>query len=113
MVIRHKMYPYPVLADFLDDYVNSKFDVTAEVVAHGYDRRLYFNVTLKNEGLQKLIKLHYNNTSPRFCQFRNTHQANYCKDYSFLELFSHKSSLFSTPPNTLEFSDKVINICLT
>lgn len=56
MVIRHKMYPYPVLVDFLDDYVNSKFDVTAEVVAHGYDRRLYFNVTLKNEGLQQLIR---------------------------------------------------------
>lgn len=56
MVIRHKMYPYPVLAEFLDDYVDSKFDVTVEEAVHGYDRRLYFNVTLKNEGLQQLIK---------------------------------------------------------
>ena len=56
MVIRHKMYPYPVLADFLDDYVDSKFDVTVEMTNHGYDRRLYFNVTLKNEGLQQLIR---------------------------------------------------------
>ena len=56
MVIRHKMYPYPVLAEFLDDYINSKFEVTAEIVTHGYDQRLYFNVTLKNEGLQQLIR---------------------------------------------------------
>lgn len=55
MVIRYKMFPYPVLADFSDDFINSKFEVTAEVVVHGYDRRIYFNVTLRNEGLQQLI----------------------------------------------------------
>ena len=40
MVIRHKMYPYPVLAEFLDDYVDSKFDVTVEEAVHGYDLSL-------------------------------------------------------------------------
>ena len=33
-----------------------KFDVTIEEMQHGYDRRLYFSVTLKNETLQQLIK---------------------------------------------------------
>lgn len=56
MVIRYKMFPYPVLTDFTDDYVKSRFEVTAEVVTHGYDRRIYFNITLRNEGLQQLIK---------------------------------------------------------
>lgn len=56
MVIRYKMFPYPVLTEFTDDYVNSKFEVTIEEAQHGYDRCLYFNVTLKNDTLQQLIK---------------------------------------------------------
>ena len=56
MVIRYKMFPYPVLTEFTDDYIGSKFDVTIEEMQHGYDRRLYFNVTLKNDTLLQLIK---------------------------------------------------------
>ena len=55
MVIRYKMFPYPVLTEFTDDYVESKFDVTIEETQHGYDRRLYFNATLTNDTLQQLI----------------------------------------------------------
>lgn len=56
MVIKYKMFPYPVLTDFTDDYVGSKFDVLIEEVIHGFDRKLYFSATLKNDGLMQLIK---------------------------------------------------------
>lgn len=56
MVIKYKMFPYPVLTDFTDDYVDSKFDVLIEEVIHGFDRKLYFSATLKNDGLLQLIK---------------------------------------------------------
>ncbi len=56
MVIKYKMFPYPVLTEFTDDYVDSKFDVLIEEVIHGFDRKLYFSATLKNDGLLQLIK---------------------------------------------------------
>ena len=30
MVIKYKMFPYPVLTEFSDDYVKSSFEVTVE-----------------------------------------------------------------------------------
>lgn len=55
MVIKYKMFPYPVLTDFTDDYSDSKFEVTIEKSQYGFDFSLFFMVTLKNDGLQELI----------------------------------------------------------
>ena len=55
MDIRYKMFPYPVLAYFSDDYRDSKFDVLIEPSKDGYNLKLDFLATLKNPQLQDLI----------------------------------------------------------
>ena len=55
MDIKYKMFPYPVLAYFSDDYKNSAFEVLAQTSANGYNLRLDFTATLKNKQLQALI----------------------------------------------------------
>ena len=56
MDIKYKMFPYPVLAYFSDDYVNSTFDSLVESSIDGYNLRLDFTATLKNKQLQELIE---------------------------------------------------------
>lgn len=50
------MFPYPVLTSFTDDYSKSTFEATIEKVTHGFDFVLYFQGTLHDDGLQKLIQ---------------------------------------------------------
>ena len=56
MNIRYRLYPYPVLAYFNDDYVDSKFDVSAQCENRGYDIEIIVNVELVNEKLNDMIK---------------------------------------------------------
>lgn len=56
MDIRYRLYPYPVLAYFNDDYVDSKFDVSAQCGNSGYDVEIIVNVELVNEKLNEMIK---------------------------------------------------------
>jgi hypothetical protein len=55
MEIRYKLYPYPVLAYFSDDYVDSKFDTVIEVVKDGYNVKFTFLAETDNHELKKYI----------------------------------------------------------
>ena len=56
MEIRNKLYPYPVLSDQTNDYVNSSF--TMELIASHGINEVCFSITLmlKNSGIERLIK---------------------------------------------------------
>lgn len=55
MDIKYRLYPYPVLASFNDDYKNSKFHVNAECVLDGFDICINYSVELENDQIQELI----------------------------------------------------------
>ena len=42
MEIKYKLYPYPVLSSYSDDYKSGSFDVTIDPVRDGYNIRLDF-----------------------------------------------------------------------
>ena len=46
MDIKYRLYPYPVLTSFNDDYNNSKFHVNAECVLDGFDICINYSVDL-------------------------------------------------------------------
>ena len=48
MEIRHKLYPYPVLSYYSDDYENSSFDVVIAPQQDGYNIRINFLAELDN-----------------------------------------------------------------
>jgi len=52
MDIRYRLYPYPVLAYYSDDYVGSSFDVAIDPKHDGYNLRIDFLAGLNNEELQ-------------------------------------------------------------
>lgn len=57
MDIRYKMYPYPVLAYFLDDYKDKHaFDVKITQVKDGFNTKLVFEATLTNKELLGLVR---------------------------------------------------------
>ncbi len=56
MKVRNKMYPYPVLSSYADDYVGSKFDVNSSFSMDGYDLKLDFSVELENNQLMDLLE---------------------------------------------------------
>ena len=56
MEIRYKLYPYPVLAYYSDDYKGGGFDTTIDLQKDGYNIRIDFMASLTNEGLKKLIQ---------------------------------------------------------
>lgn len=56
MKVRNKMYPYPVLSSYADDYVGSKFEVASSFSMDGYDLKLDFSVELQNENLMELLE---------------------------------------------------------
>jgi len=55
MEIRYKLYPYPVLAYYSDDYVNSSFETAIEPNRDGYNIKIDFIADLKNAELSKLL----------------------------------------------------------
>lgn len=55
MDIRHRLYPYPVLSDMTNDYVNSRFGMQLEV-SHGIKEIcLLISLQLKNKEIEQLI----------------------------------------------------------
>lgn len=55
MDIKYRLYPYPVLASFNDDYNSSKFHVNAECVLDGFDICINYSVDLENDQIRELI----------------------------------------------------------
>ena len=55
MDIRYKLYPYPVLAEYSDDYVNCSFQTTVDVEKDGYNLKIRFLASLDNDELLELI----------------------------------------------------------
>lgn len=55
MEIRHKLYPYPVLSYYSDDYVDSNFDTVITPVRDGYNIRIDFLAEVNNEGISDLL----------------------------------------------------------
>lgn len=56
MDIRYKLFPYPVLAYYSDDYRNSAFDTTIDISREGYNLCFHFMSSLKNPQLMQLVK---------------------------------------------------------
>lgn len=59
MEIKYKLYPYPVLSSYSDDYKAGSFDATIDVVRDGYNYRLDFLATLTCQSLLERIKNGY------------------------------------------------------
>lgn len=55
MEIRPKLYPYPVLSYYSDDYVDSNFDAIIAPIRDGYNIRLDFLAEVNNAGLSELL----------------------------------------------------------
>ena len=55
MDIRHRLYPYPVISDSTDDYINSSYSMELEVTKG--IRELCFKISLKleNKQIQQMI----------------------------------------------------------
>jgi hypothetical protein len=56
MHIKAKLYPYPVLTDFNDDYVDSNFDMDVSIEKSPTKITLSINTLLENKGVKNLIK---------------------------------------------------------
>lgn len=56
MEIKYKLYPYPVLAYYSDDYKEGSFETTIDLRKDGYNIRIDFMASLTNEGLKALIQ---------------------------------------------------------
>lgn len=56
MDIRHKLFPYPVLSPFSDDYISSGFIAEVRPVKYINEIILYLNVLIDNDGLLNLIE---------------------------------------------------------
>ena len=55
MDIKYKLYPYPVLADYSDDYNDKVFNTSIEMVRDGFNLRLDFVSELTSDSIKKLI----------------------------------------------------------
>lgn len=55
MEIKNKLYPYPVLADYLDDYNNCSFDSEIAVSREGYNIVIGFSAELTSATITDLI----------------------------------------------------------
>ena len=56
MEIKYKLYPYPVLSPYSNDFRSGTFDATIDVVRDGYDLRIDFLSTLTCQSLLTCIK---------------------------------------------------------
>ena len=55
MEIKYKLYPYPVLSPYSDDYKLGLYAVAIAVIRDGYDLRIDFTATLTSAGLMELV----------------------------------------------------------
>jgi hypothetical protein len=56
MEIRNRLFPYPVLAFYNDDYINSLFDVSVSTEIGKQVIKFAFDVNLENDLLYNLIE---------------------------------------------------------
>ena len=56
MDIKYKLYPYPVLAEFNDNYVKGMFDVDASLEMDGHDLLIEANASLTDDMLKCFIE---------------------------------------------------------
>ncbi len=56
MEIKYKLYPYPVLSSYSNDYKTGAYDVAIDPVRDGYNLRIDFVATLTSESLINHIK---------------------------------------------------------
>ena len=56
MEIKYKLYPYPVLAEYSDDYKSGSYEVNIDLTKEGYDVRVHFLATLTSNSLKALIQ---------------------------------------------------------
>ncbi|MFI3202361.1 MAG: hypothetical protein R3Y54_12730, partial [Eubacteriales bacterium] len=55
MQIRHKYYPYPVVAEYNDSYENTEFYSDVDVAKDGYNLRFNLHAKINNDTLSDLI----------------------------------------------------------
>ena len=56
MEIKKRLFPYPVLSEDSDDYIDSSFNVEAKMLDNNLNNiKLSFSMTLDNKGLKHLI----------------------------------------------------------
>lgn len=55
MDIKYRLYPYPVLSDMTNDYINSSFSMNLEVFQGIKEIKLSILMKLKNDEIEKLI----------------------------------------------------------
>ena len=55
MEIRNRLFPYPVLSDDFDDYIEGRFSVDVDVEYGINEITLSFSINLENAGIQKLV----------------------------------------------------------
>lgn len=58
MDIRHRLYPYPVLSEYSDDYVDSTFTAVVDVIQDGRTIKLDFLAETDNYELNELLRAH-------------------------------------------------------
>ena len=56
MQLRSKYFPYPVIVEGGDNYVNSSFESNVEQVMEGYNIKLILNAKLENDELRQMVK---------------------------------------------------------
>jgi len=56
MEIKYKLYPYPVLAEYSDDYKTGSYEVNIDLTKEGYNIKLHFLATLTSNSLKTLIQ---------------------------------------------------------
>ena len=56
MEIKYKLYPYPVLAEYSDDYKSGSYEVSIDLAKEGYNIKVHFLATLTSSSLKALIQ---------------------------------------------------------
>lgn len=55
MEIKYKLYPYPVLSSYSDDYKDGRFDTQVSVERDGFNLKIIYETELTSKGLLKQI----------------------------------------------------------
>ena len=55
MDIRYKLYPYPIVSSFTNDYVNSSYDTSIEVSMFAHSIIISFESVIKNDEINHLL----------------------------------------------------------
>jgi hypothetical protein len=56
MEIKYRLYPYPVLSSYSDDYKQGHFEANIDIVKDGYNLRIDFLANLTSAGLKEQIQ---------------------------------------------------------